>query len=83
MDIMVTPHMDDGSPEPKWRNAIALDPLKKYGEWSYSEALVSPAALVGGGGGAVGAGGEGGEGGGALRAAAAQARAVQGRGFAG
>jgi hypothetical protein len=44
---MITPHMDDGSPELKWRNAVALDPLKRYGDWSYSDALVSPAAQVG------------------------------------
>ncbi len=46
LDILITPMMEDGTAHNKWRNTIALDPLKEYGEWSFASALVNPLAAT-------------------------------------
>lgn len=41
--IEITPHLDDGSGQGKWRNIISMNPLKKYSnKTSYYRAMIHP-----------------------------------------
>lgn len=44
--IFYTPMVDDAGPAGIWRNAFALDPLKKYQGFSYSEVSLEPVATI-------------------------------------
>jgi hypothetical protein len=37
LQIFITPHVDDGSTQGGvWRNAVDLDPIKRYDKWTYT-----------------------------------------------
>ncbi|GBF98347.1 hypothetical protein Rsub_11241 [Raphidocelis subcapitata] len=44
--LAVHVHLDDGGGGGTWRNALQFDPFTQYGQLSYWEALVRPAALA-------------------------------------
>eukprot|EP00775_Hariotina_reticulata_P004880 gene4880-5125_t len=43
-DIAFTPHLDDGLGSGQWRNAMLIDPLRKYGGFSYTDIMLKPLA---------------------------------------
>ncbi len=42
LSIAITPHLDDGLSQGRWRNLLNFDPLKKHKGFSYSEAILYP-----------------------------------------
>eukprot|EP00879_Flechtneria_rotunda_P026552 GHRR01028322.1.p1 GENE.GHRR01028322.1~~GHRR01028322.1.p1 ORF type:complete len:407 (+),score=78.90 GHRR01028322.1:202-1422(+) len=40
--IAFTPHLDDGGTTGQWRNAMLINPLAKYGGFSYTEIMLMP-----------------------------------------
>lgn len=42
LSIAITPHLDDGLAQGRWRNLLNFDPLKKHSGYSYSEAILYP-----------------------------------------
>ena len=42
LSIAVTPHLDDGRAEGRWRNVLVFDPLEKKKGYSYAEAILFP-----------------------------------------
>lgn len=42
LSIAVTPHLDDGRGEGRWRNILVFDPLEKKQGYSYAEAILYP-----------------------------------------
>ena len=44
LSIALTPHLDDGLGQGRWRNVLVFDPLEKRGGYSYAEAVLYPLA---------------------------------------
>jgi hypothetical protein len=42
LSIAITPHLDDGLSQGRWRNLLNFDPLKKHRGYTYSEAILYP-----------------------------------------
>ncbi|CAL8461829.1 g1360 [Coccomyxa elongata] len=42
--IAVAPHLDDGLGYGGWRNGLLFDPMKKYGNYSYTDIMLNPLA---------------------------------------
>ncbi len=44
LSIALTPHLDDGRGQGRWRNILVFDPLEKRGGYSYAETVLYPLA---------------------------------------
>lgn len=44
LSIALTPHLDDGLGQGRWRNILVFDPLRSYGGHSYADVVLYPLA---------------------------------------